>query len=207
MPFATEGETSRIEEVFIQDTRVTTGEGLTGLVYNSPGLTFYYLRKGAGASVGVTLANATVGTFTSGGLKEIDPTGMPGWYQIGIPNAAFVATFRGVNIHLRGAANMVPLPLRIEPPPAPAIDYATVKAQLVAALNTDTYSDPAQQAAPDTTSYGVMWRYVYKMLKNRKYQDASGFRLYNAAGTVVDHKATLTSDADHADVGKLVSGP
>ena len=110
----TQGKTSKLIDVFIQDNSVVTGAGLSGLLFNSAGLICYYHRETAGASVAVTLVDMTVGTWTSGGFKEIDGTNMPGWYQFGIPNAALASGSEGVGIHFQGATDMVPLPVRVE---------------------------------------------------------------------------------------------
>lgn len=108
------GSTSQSMPIFIQDDSVVTGAGLTGLVYNSAGLTWYYHRHGAGSPVAVTLATMTVGTFASGGFKEISSTNMPGFYEIGIPDAALADGAGHVSMLLKGAANMVPVPIEIE---------------------------------------------------------------------------------------------
>lgn len=51
------GMTGTAIRVFIQDTTRTDGGGLTGLVYNTAGLTAYYAREGDGSGR-VTLAPA-----------------------------------------------------------------------------------------------------------------------------------------------------
>ena len=38
---------------------------------------------------------------------------MPGWYEVGLPNAA-IASSASVVIHFQGAANMAPVPIEIE---------------------------------------------------------------------------------------------
>lgn len=108
------GSTSVSVNVFIQDSSSTTGAGLTGLVYNTSGLTCYYALPRA-AAVAVTLATlaAVTSAYSSGGFKEIDATNMPGWYRLDIPDAA-LASGRFVDLHLKGAANMAPLPIEIE---------------------------------------------------------------------------------------------
>jgi len=108
-----QGSTSVILEVFIQDSTSTTGAGLTGLTNASGGLTCYYHINTAAASVAVSLVSMTVGTFTSSGFKEVDATNMPGFYALCLPNAAY-ASGTSVTACLKGAANMVPLPLEIE---------------------------------------------------------------------------------------------
>lgn len=108
------GSTSQTVNIFIQDSSSATGAGLTGLVFNSAGLTCYYALPRA-AAVSVTLATlaAVTSAYSSGGFKEIDATNMPGWYRLDIPDAA-LASGRFVGLHLKGATNMAPLPLEIE---------------------------------------------------------------------------------------------
>ncbi len=127
------GATSQKEDVFIQDTRSVSGAGLTGLSTASSGLTFYYHRDTSSASVLVALAAMTLGTFTSGGFKEIDPTGMPGMYQLCPPDAAFASGAASVSMMLQGAANMAPLPLEIDLDAQ--VDVTAINASLTDANN------------------------------------------------------------------------
>lgn len=108
------GTTSQMVDVFVQDNSVTTGAGLTGLAFNTSSLTAYYHRNTANASVAITLATATLGTFTSGGFIVVDGTHMPGLYQLGIPNTALASGADSVVIFLFGAAKMAPVALEIE---------------------------------------------------------------------------------------------
>jgi len=108
------GTTSKRLSLFIQDSSSTTGAGLTGLLFNTASLTAYYYREGAASATSITLATATVGTYTSGGFKEIDATNMPGFYFFCPPDAALASGANSVSILLKGAANMAPLPLEIE---------------------------------------------------------------------------------------------
>jgi len=90
-------------------------------VYNTASLVAYYFAGDLANEVQITLATATLGTFASGGFIAVDNTNMPGWYEIGIPDAAL----DGGNecaIQLRGAANMVPVNIYIE---LDAFDYQT----------------------------------------------------------------------------------
>ncbi len=96
------GTTSKTIDVFLPDSASTTGAGKTGLVYNTSGLTCYYLREGAASTVAMTLVTMTVGTWTSLGFKEIDATNMPGMYQIGVPNAAIAAGAKSVKLYIIG---------------------------------------------------------------------------------------------------------
>ncbi len=114
-----QGTTSMSVDFFVQDSSATTGVGLTGLVYNSGSLTAYYYRQGAASAVSMTLVTMTVGTWTSLGFKEIDATNMPGWYQLGVPNAALAAGAKSVKIMLKGATNMAPVNIELQ---LPAVD-------------------------------------------------------------------------------------
>ncbi len=118
------GTTSKRIKVFIQDSSSTTGAGLTGLVFNSAGLKCFYIKDGDSATTGIdgstgNFVTATLGTFVSGGFKEVDATNFPGVYEIGIPNAA-LASGNCTHIFLRGATNMAPCPIEIE---LDAVDY------------------------------------------------------------------------------------
>lgn len=129
-----EGTTSKLVKLFIQDSSATDGSGLTGLLYNSASLTAYYLPEGDASATAITLATATVGTYTSGGFIEVDATNMPGVYELGLPDAVVDATSEGsVIVMLKGATNMAPVLLEIE---LDAIDYRdSVRAGLTALPN------------------------------------------------------------------------
>ena len=104
------GTTSLVE--YISITQSNSGAPLTGLTYQSSGLTAYYVRPG-GSPTAITLANQTAsGAYASGGFVAVDNTNMPGLYRIDIPNAAFNSGVSKVNVYLRGAGNMNPI--RIE---------------------------------------------------------------------------------------------
>lgn len=108
------GSTSQTIEFGILD--ATSKKRLTGLLYNTSGLTAYFYRQNAAGSTAITLADMTVGTWASGGFKVIDATNMPGFYQLGVPNAA-IASSTGidrVSIYLHGASNMAPKIVHID---------------------------------------------------------------------------------------------
>ncbi len=108
------GTTSKLVDVFIQDSSSTVGAGLTGLVFNSGSLTAYYYREGAASATAITLATMTLGTWATGGFVVVDGTNMPGCYQLGLPDAAVAAGAKSVIVMLKGASNMAPLLLEIE---------------------------------------------------------------------------------------------
>ena len=107
------GATSRLRDIFIQDQTSLNGGGLTGLVYNSAGLTCYYHKSDGSASVSVSLTSMTLGTYTANGFIEVDATHKPGWYQFGIPDAA-ISSGTNVSFTFMGATNMVLCPLEID---------------------------------------------------------------------------------------------
>lgn len=109
------GTTSQNVLIFIQNNAVTTGAGLAGLAWNTSSLTCFFYREDQGSSAtAITLASATIGSWTTSGFVEIDSSGMPGWYELGIPNAVLASGADFVGIQLKGAANMAQLNLEIQ---------------------------------------------------------------------------------------------
>lgn len=107
------GSTSKLARIFIQDSTLSDGSGLTGLLYNSSGLTAYYIKESQSTATAITLATMTVGTWATGGFKEIDATNLPGVYEIGLPNAC-LTTNDSVLVMLKGATNMAPVVMEIQ---------------------------------------------------------------------------------------------
>lgn len=100
--------------LFIQNSSVTTGAGLTGLVFNSASLVAYYVRP-LGSATAITLATQTVtGAFSSGGFVEVDATNMPGIYRLDLPDAVCATGVRSAAVMLKGATNMAPVTLEID---------------------------------------------------------------------------------------------
>lgn len=110
------GTTSKRLVISVLDSSSSTGAGLTGLTNSTSGLVWYYWREDTGNAGGtsVTLASATRGTWTSGGIKEIDATNLPGFYEIGVPNAVLVSGASWAVMGLQGAANMVPVRIELQ---------------------------------------------------------------------------------------------
>lgn len=105
----TAGATSNIYLIRIQDSSSTTNAGFTGLGPGTGGLTWYYKRSDMAASTAVTPATiTTLGTFVSGGIKEVDGTNMKGVYEVHPPNAAFTSG-KDCVMHLQGVTNMSPV--------------------------------------------------------------------------------------------------
>lgn len=100
--------------VFIQNSSLTTGAGLTGLVFNSASLVCYYVRP-LGSATALTLATQTVtGAHSDGGFVEVDATNMPGVYRLDLSDAICATGVNSVVVMLKGATNMAPVLLEIQ---------------------------------------------------------------------------------------------
>jgi hypothetical protein len=230
------GATSEIWQIFIQDSSSTTGAGLPGLVFNTGSLTAYYHRDTDGAATAITLVSMTIGAFTSSGFKEIDATNMPGWYQFCPPNAALAAGAKSCAFHLKGAANMAPLPIEVQlvavnPDDATSfgltdldatissrasaasvaalnnLSAAQVNAEVVDAINVDTYTEPGQGAPPVSASLVAKINYLYKAWRNRANQTTALYQLFADNATTVDQKAVCSDDNVTFEKGEVASGP
>jgi hypothetical protein len=109
------GVTSQSIYFVVLNSSSTTGARLTGLVFNSAGLTAYYVRQG-GSATAITLATlaAANSAYSSGGFREVDATNMPGIYRLDIPDAALASGVDSVVITLKGATNMVQVDIEIQ---------------------------------------------------------------------------------------------
>jgi len=90
-------------------------------VHNSSGLVAYYIAGDLSNEVQITLVSGTLGTYVSGGFVAVDNANMPGWYEVGIPDAALDGGNQ-VAIQYRGATNMAPVNIYID---LDAVDYQT----------------------------------------------------------------------------------
>ena len=82
-----------------------------------------------------------------------------------------------------------------------------VNAEVVDALNTDTYAEPVQGAPGATISLAAKIGFLYKAWRNRSTQTATVYSLYNDDAVTVDHKATVSDDATTADKTEVITGP
>lgn len=112
--FVYAGITSQTIDIFLQDSSSTTGQGLSGLVFNSAGLVASYRKGATGSRVAISLATQTVGgAYSSGGFVEIDATNMRGVYRLDLPNV-MVDAEGFVTLFLYGATNLLPTAMRID---------------------------------------------------------------------------------------------
>jgi hypothetical protein len=155
------GSTSQLVDVFISDSSSTTGAGLTGLVFNTGSLSCYYHRSGAASATAISLATMTLGTWATSGFVVVDGTNMPGWYQMGIPDAALASGATYVAIQCKGAANMAPMNLRIVLTSAsPTVDVTKWNGTAIPGVDTAGYpkvtiKDGTGAGEIDTTSGAV----------------------------------------------------
>lgn len=84
---------------------------------------------------------------------------------------------------------------------------AEVKAQVVAALDTDTYAEPGQGAPGATITLAQKIGYLYKFLRNRVTSTATTISIYNDDGTTVGQKSTHSDDSTTYDRGEFTTGP
>lgn len=82
-----------------------------------------------------------------------------------------------------------------------------INAEVVDVLKTDTSTLPPQETPPTTPTFEEMVTYIYKFLVHKSAQDGTTLKVFNSAGTVVDHKATVTDDGTTFTRGKIESGP
>jgi len=106
--------TDKTVYLFIQDSSVSTGAGLTGLAYNTTDLACYYIRPG-GSATEISLATQTVtGAHSDGGFVEVDSTNMPGVYRLDLPDAVYASGVDSVVVMIEGASDMAPCVLELQ---------------------------------------------------------------------------------------------
>lgn len=100
------GSTGVLIHFYVMDTSSTTGDGLTGLAYNTGSLSAYYIRPGETGVTQITLVDSTVGVWASGGLKEVSSSAMPGVYEFGVPDQCLIAGADSCLLMFKGASDM-----------------------------------------------------------------------------------------------------
>jgi hypothetical protein len=116
------GATNVSVNIFVQNSSLSTGAGLTGFATAGgsllSGMTCYYSFGGAnaGSVVQALSVPATVGAaFVAGQIVEIDATHMAGVARLDLPNAALAAgNGRFVTVMISGGTNVAPVVLEIE---------------------------------------------------------------------------------------------
>lgn len=88
-----------------------------------------------------------------------------------------------------------------------AAEQNVINAQVVDALNTDTYAEPGQENPAATASLVTKIGYLYKQWRNKATNDGSTKKLFNDAGAVVDQKADVSEAAGTVTDGEWATGP
>lgn len=84
---------------------------------------------------------------------------------------------------------------------------AQVNAEVVDALNVDTYAEPAQGTPAATTTLVQKLGFLYKFMRNRITSTGTTISVFNDDAATVDHKSTHSDDGTTYDRGEFVSGP
>lgn len=87
------------------------------------------------------------------------------------------------------------------------ISTTDVKNQVIAALDTDTYTMPGAETPAETTTLRKMIQFLYKWMIRKKTQTSTFTSLYSADGNTVEQKAPVSDDGTTTTVGKIVTGP
>lgn len=111
------GSTSNILRTMLRNS--STGQGLTGLAYNTSGLIISTIADNEAAATAYTVAGTTIETIatlatfaaptaTKCRFKEVDATNHPGLYELQFADARFaVASAKCLRITITGAANLL----------------------------------------------------------------------------------------------------
>jgi hypothetical protein len=83
---------------------------------------------------------------------------------------------------------------------------ASMNAEVVDALNVDTYAEPGQGAPTSTTSLVAKIGYLYKAWRNRHTQTDSEYALYNDDATTKGQEAVVSSDGTTTERGEVGTG-
>jgi hypothetical protein len=92
------------------------------------------------------------GAHADGGFVEIDATNCPGWYRLDLSDAVVAAGVISVGIHLRGATNMVDLPIEI---PLTGMDFYDAAAAGLSRLDADISTRSDFDESVDNVSVAV----------------------------------------------------
>ena len=82
-----------------------------------------------------------------------------------------------------------------------------VNAEVCDVLKTDTLGEPAQGAPAKTASIEAKVAWLYKLARNKVTNDGTDIKVYNDAGTVVDHKASVSESTGTVTRAKFGAGP
>jgi hypothetical protein len=88
-----------------------------------------------------------------------------------------------------------------------ATQKASINAEVLDVLATDTFAQPGQEAPAATQTLKNMVAYLYKAFRNRSTQTSATYSLYADDATTVDQKATVADDGTTFSRGEIATGP
>lgn len=86
------------------------------------------------------------------------------------------------------------------------LSAAAVNAEVVDALATDTYAEPAQGTPAATAALSAKINYLYKAWRNRTTQTATEYALYADDAVTKDHEAIVSDDGVTFERGEVSTG-
>ncbi len=87
------------------------------------------------------------------------------------------------------------------------LSAANVNAEVVDALNVDTYVEPGQKLPPMDASLVEKIGFMYKAWRNKSTETATQYSLFNDDASTVDQKAVVSDDATTATKAEVATGP
>lgn len=87
------------------------------------------------------------------------------------------------------------------------LSAAQVNAEVVDALNVDTYAEPGQGNPAATLSLVAKVNYLYAWVRNRKTNDGTTTKMYADDGTTVNWKQSTSESGGTVEKAEIVSGP
>jgi hypothetical protein len=82
-----------------------------------------------------------------------------------------------------------------------------VNAEVVDAINVDTYTEPGQGAPAVSLSLVAKVNWLYKAFRNKITQTSTTLSIFDDSGAVVDQKATVTDDGTTYTRSEISTGP
>lgn len=174
----------------------TTGQGLTGLAFNTASLVASYARPGA-ARAAIALATQTVaGIHADGGFVEIDATNMPGLYRLDLPDAVVATGVNSAKVMLKGAANLLDKDIAIEL--VDVINAANPVYARVDALDTTARTEPSAGAPGVSIVPLLKIDHLYAWLRNKKTvnEQTGMIQVYADNGTTVLYELPYADSAN-----------
>jgi hypothetical protein len=193
------------------DFQDTVRAGLTGLANATPGATGGLLIAGSNAATTVNITgnitgnlSGSVGSVTAG-VNTIQLAGQTVTAAAGVTFPTSVASPTNITGGtITTVTNLTNAPTAGD---LTATMKASVNAEVLDVLSTDTFAEPAQGAPGATVTLAAKIGYLYKAWRNKSTQTSSTYSLFNDDASTVDHKATVADDGTTLTRGEVATGP